>query len=101
MVDPFYNINVPREQFGAVPARGIDFANHLVRTLLDIASALQWSIFVLFLDLVKAFDRVVRELLLGWPSSAGLTKSTRLAYLRSFGLDQEVAGSIYGAWPTT
>ena len=52
---------------------------------------MQASIFILFLDLVKAFDRVIREIVLGWPPSLSTTPRK---YLESLGLDPEVADWI-------
>ena len=59
-VEEQYNSGVPLSQYGAVCGRGTDFATHVVRTLASIAERENWSIFSLFLDLVKAFDRVNR-----------------------------------------
>eukprot|EP00973_Karenia_brevis_P015981 2184649-Karenia_brevis.AAC.1 len=56
-------------QCGAVRKRGTDFATHLVASAVAAASMMSLSIFVLFLDLVKAFDRVVRQLVVGWGNS--------------------------------
>ena len=41
--------------------------------------------FVLFLDLVKAYDRVVRELVLGWPKNM---KCAGVEYLRTLGVGE-------------
>eukprot|EP00973_Karenia_brevis_P020707 2844910-Karenia_brevis.AAC.1 len=49
------------------------------------------SIFVLFIDLVAAFDGVVRELVMGLPHNL---ESDPLGYLCSLGLDVEVARNI-------
>eukprot|EP00973_Karenia_brevis_P000916 126221-Karenia_brevis.AAC.1 len=46
------------------------------------------SCFLLFLDLVKAFDKIVRELVFGWP--ADLTGNHE-AYLESIGVDRQAA----------
>ena len=45
------------------------------------------SVFVLFVDLVKAYDRIVREFVFGLPD--GVTNP--LEYLRSLGLTDEQA----------
>ena len=44
-------------------------------------------IFVLFIDLVKSFDRVIREITLGWPAEATDSR----AYLLSLGLSDDQA----------
>ena len=57
---------MPPNQHGAVALRGTDFASHIIATAIDIAALLTLNIFVLFVDLTKAFDRVIRQLPLGW-----------------------------------
>ena len=64
---PRYNIHMPTDQFGATSGKGTDFASHIVRSFIDMCNALSLSFFILIVDLVKAFDRIVRELVLGWP----------------------------------
>ena len=66
-VNPAYIDNISNEQCGGVPERGTDIANDIVRAMLDLAAARNSSIAVLFIDLSKAFDYVIRELALGWP----------------------------------
>ena len=67
-VDPIYNAEMPTEQFGATSGRGTDFASHIVRSFLEYCLLASLSYFILFVDLVKAFDRIVRELVLGIPA---------------------------------
>ena len=66
-VNPMYIDHISREQCGGVPGRGTDLANHVVRTFLDNAASAGRSVAVLFIDLTKAFDYVIREHALGWP----------------------------------
>ena len=48
------------------------------------------------LDLEKAFDKVLRELVFGYPHNVGITKHDRLAYLTaSIGLSAQSAEFIY------
>eukprot|EP00959_Pyramimonas_sp_CCMP1952_P191399 4001945-Pyramimonas_sp.AAC.1 len=61
-IEDAYTAKMPINQRGAVAGRGTDFASHIVATMADIASMMGWSIFILYLDLVKAFDRVIRQL---------------------------------------
>eukprot|EP00973_Karenia_brevis_P030638 4224824-Karenia_brevis.AAC.1 len=82
---------MPAMQCGAVSQRGSDFAHHLVQTVMIYAAAMSMSVFALFLDLVKAFDRVVRELVLGWPPGC----DDHLQHLLDLGLDLEAATFIY------
>ena len=83
--DPIYNREMPTEHFGATTGRGTDFATHVVRTFLDMCMALSLSFFILFIDLVKAFDRVVRELVLGIPDDV----TDPLQYLVGLGLEMD------------
>eukprot|EP00974_Lingulodinium_polyedra_P072497 7015386-Lingulodinium_polyedra.AAC.1 len=55
-------------QHGAVARRGVDLAAHLVLSFLEHCCLAAKSCFVLYLDLAKAFDPVVRELVLGIPA---------------------------------
>ena len=56
-VTPAYNAAMPDCQHGAVGGRSTDFATHLVREVIAHAAAAKLCIFILFIDLVKAFDR--------------------------------------------
>ncbi|CAK0858573.1 unnamed protein product [Prorocentrum cordatum] len=64
-VDEHYNDGISQHQYGAVPRRGADMAAHVIRSLIDRAHLMKYSIFVLFVDLSKAFDKICRELVLG------------------------------------
>jgi len=86
-VEPQYNENMPECQNGAVAGRGSDFAGHVIRSLLDLATLASLSVFVLFIDLVKAFDRVVREIVFGFPDDV----DDALAYLYGLGLNHDQA----------
>lgn len=66
MLDEGYHEYSPQSQCGAVRAKGGDFATHLLRVLLYYAESHGRSIAILFVDLVKAFDRIIREVVLGW-----------------------------------
>ncbi|CAK0827212.1 unnamed protein product [Prorocentrum cordatum] len=66
VLDPVCEQRLPPTQFGAVRKRGTDQAALLVRPAVEVAQARQWSVLVLFVDLIKAFDRAVRELVFGW-----------------------------------
>ena len=86
-VVPLYNAAMPDCQHGAVGGRSTDFATHMVREVIAHAAAARLCIFVLFIDLVKAFDRVIREITLGWPAEAIDPR----AYLMSLGLSDDQA----------
>eukprot|EP00959_Pyramimonas_sp_CCMP1952_P037250 779402-Pyramimonas_sp.AAC.1 len=66
-IDPVYNEKMPATQFGAVPRRGTDYASHVVQSMIAYAEKRGRSVCILFADLVKAFDRVLRELVFGFP----------------------------------
>ena len=89
-VGPAYNAAMPDCQHGAVGGRSTDFATHLVREVIAYAAASRLCLFVLFIDLVKAFDRVIREITLGWPAEA----TDPRAYLQSLGLSDDQAAWI-------
>ena len=63
-----YDAHQPDMQCGATRGRGTDFASHFVAAAIEFASKASLCIAVVFLDLIKAFDRVLRELVLGLPS---------------------------------
>ena len=60
-IAPQYNSAMPDTQFGGTALRGID----ILVSFMDICRKRKKSFFVLFVDLVKAFDRVTRELVFG------------------------------------
>ncbi|CAK0846084.1 unnamed protein product, partial [Prorocentrum cordatum] len=82
-VEPFYETHIPQDQNGTVRRRGADFATHVVTSVAAWAKAMTWSIFIMFLDLAKAFDRIVRQLVAGWGE---VPEGARLAHLRSLGV---------------
>ena len=65
-VKPYYLAYVPSVQCGGVPKKGTDFANHVVRSVIDYALLKGLSLGVVFIDLTKAFDFAIRELAFGW-----------------------------------
>ncbi|CAK0814249.1 unnamed protein product, partial [Prorocentrum cordatum] len=73
-LNPSVNAQLPLTQFGAVSGRGADFATHIVLAAVELARQWQASLFLLFVDLVKAFDKLIRQLVLGW---GGLPPSAR------------------------
>ena len=74
---------MPSSQHGAIPGKGTDLASHLVRSAVAAAAMLNMSVCVLLVDLVKAFDKVVRQLVHGWGPAPPADKA---AYLRSLGV---------------
>eukprot|EP00973_Karenia_brevis_P094808 12424279-Karenia_brevis.AAC.1 len=82
---------MPGMQCGAVCHRGTDFAHHLVQTVMLYAKMASLSVFALFLDLVKAFDRIIRELVLGWPDNCD---EDHVTYLLGLGISRHAAEFI-------
>ena len=66
---------------------GTDYPHHLVRAALDYARIAGLSACVVFVDLVKAFDRILRELIFGFPQGV----IDHLAHLLSLGLNDAQA----------
>jgi len=62
---------MPSTQLGVVSGGGTDYPHHLLLSALDYAAMLSISIFILLVGLIKAFDRVLRELVFGFPQSVG------------------------------
>jgi hypothetical protein len=98
-VGPALPRSYSENQFGGVAGGGTDFANHTVRTAIHYAKAFALSIFILFLDLEKAYDKVVRELMFGWPqgdasASTDATRRSKIEYLTSIGVEPSAAEFI-------
>ena len=58
-INPKYQNNMPECQNGAMRGKGTDFAGHIIRSLLGLATMGSLSIFVLFIDLVNAPGQVI------------------------------------------
>ena len=65
--------------------------------VIEYAQASSSSIFMLFIDLTQAFDRVMREIAFGWPQGSGLDaclRETQAEYLESIGVPLAIARKI-------
>ena len=97
-VDDRYHAHVPAQQCGATKGKGTDFPNHLLRMVQDYAKAAKKSCALVFVDLTKAFDRVIREVALGWFLDPELPPSVRVVegikVLRSYGLSPARARAL-------
>ena len=82
----------PEDQFGGCEGGGTDYRAHVVRSLIEYAAMAQMSILVLFVDLVSAYDSVVREIVLGFPHD--LPFAQQRSYLRKLDLPEEVVSVI-------
>ena len=89
-IDQPHSRNMPDCQYGAMPNRGTDMASHLVQSLIDYAALSSLSILVLFVDFIKAFDRVVRQLMYGW---GNISEDSRYEFLIDLGLAPVAATS--------
>ena len=74
-------------QIGGAPGVGMAPATHVVRIFLDVARLKNMSVMVLFVDLSKAFDYLIRELVLGWPAHIGPAERRR--YLAKVGVPEQ------------
>ena len=90
-LDEPYITHQPDCQYGARPGRGTDMASHLIQSLINYAALASWSLLVLFVDLTKAFDLVVRQLLYGWGE---VPEHHRKCHLLDLGLTERAADWI-------
>ena len=74
-VEEKYCKAMPPSQHGAVAGGGTDLAHHFLLLCMDLARSAQMSLFVLFLDSIKAFDKAIREIVFGYPFTRGLGPS--------------------------
>ena len=87
-IDVQYNEKVPADQYGATQGRGTDFATHIITSMAAIAKMMEWSIFILFFDFAKAFDRIIQEIVVGWPM---LLESEKTQHLIALGVSAKSA----------
>ena len=76
---------------GAVAHLGTDLAHHFLLSCIDFATVMELNVFILFVDLTQAFDKILRELVFGWPSHFGDDRESREAYLVECGVSVEMA----------
>ena len=76
---------------GAVSKRGTDFGTHMLTSFIESRTNDNDSIGICFVDLVKAFDRVLRELVMGWPRSM---TSHPIEYLRVRGVSWSLLTTV-------
>ena len=90
-LNPAYAKAVPATQCGAVSQCGTDFAHQMATTTVEAAQLRNRSLFLLFLDLEKAFDLVVREFVVGMPQ--GFSGDSTM-HLQGLGLPFEEARKL-------
>ena len=92
-IDPLYNSKISLSQCGAVPGRGADLAAHAARSILSYASQMNWSVRMVFIELPNAFDKIVRDLVVGWPDH--LPRDVRVTFRTSMGVSCRAASHIH------
>ena len=83
---------VPEDQFGGCSGGGTDYPTLVVKQLIAFSVKASQSIFLLFLDLVAAYDSVIREVAMGIPHN--IEHSQRLDYLTGIGLPKHAAEHV-------
>ena len=83
--------NVADSQYGACKGRGTDFASHASMTFLAFSRMFNMSCCILFIDLSKAFDMAIRQVVMGFNKSA---RKNPVAELISLGLTAEQANAL-------
>ena len=86
---------IPREQFGCAEGRSTAHAVAHTVWFIEANRLAERSMAVLFVDLTKAFDMAVREIMMGWmPAQASGTRAQRVDHLRRLGLDDAAADDM-------
>ena len=94
-LDSLYTRLVGKSQFGAVAGRGTTLASLSLRTFADVCSAQGWSLFVLFIDLSKAYDYAIREVVMGWmPSMSHCSLQAKREHLHRLGVLHEHSADL-------
>ena len=88
-INDLYVDQVGSSQYGAVPGRSTALASLSLRSFLDLCKLKNWSCFVLFVDLSKAFDYAIREVVMGWTPDAPTNAAAREAFLTELGIPSE------------
>lgn len=87
-VSQAYHDYIPEVQFGCAKGRGTQQASAHTMLFIDACRLLERSMAVLYVDLSKAFDFALREVLLGWmPGQRG----DKVSHLRGLGLEDAQA----------
>ena len=66
-IKPPYEENMPSSQYGAVVGRGTDLAAHVVISFIEYCACAKLCLLILYVDLTKAYDKSICELVLGIP----------------------------------
>ena len=65
-IEETYEKQVGPLQFGSVRRRGTALASLMLRSILEAAKLRGLAVAVVYLDLIKAFDTAIREVVAGW-----------------------------------
>ncbi|CAK0838470.1 unnamed protein product [Prorocentrum cordatum] len=87
-----YSASMLDSQFGAVGGRGTDMAAFLLQCFMAYCDQRSLSYFVLFVDLVKILDKILREITVGIPGHV----ADLYQYLRDRGLTH--AQAMWAMW---
>ena len=93
-IDAFYNNSILYTQFGAVPGRGADLAHHVMESALQLSMALEISAALIFLDLEKAFDKAIREMVMGFLANIEDEPLAQRNYSRAIGVSEVAADTV-------
>ena len=86
---------VGQAQFGAVAGRGTALASFSLRSFADVATMKGWSLFILCVDLSKAFDYAIREVVMGWmPTFKDADMDAKSAHLEKLGVLKEHSAEL-------
>ena len=91
---PAYLKQVGPSQFGSVRGRCTAQANLITRSLIDFARLMEVSAAILYIDLSKAFDVAVREILLGWPPKEDMSPEMKRERLVKAGIAADDADEM-------
>ena len=97
-LNSLYGRVVGESQFGAVAGRGTPLASLSLRSFSDACMARGWCLFILFIDLSKAFDYAIREVVMGWMGPmANRSANEKRAHLHKLGVLPEHSAELV-AW---
>jgi len=69
------NISISKNQFGSMPGRSTTEAIHLIRTLIDVHWDRKKDLHMVFIDLEKAYDSILRKVLRECLEKKGVSKA--------------------------
>ena len=89
-----YKLQIGPDQYGATSGRSTALASLALRSFLDCCKLRAWSSFVLFVDLSKAFDFAVREVIMGWMQNAPQDNDDRRDHLVRVGIPEHAVDEL-------